>query len=646
MAVTRHEINHVGGEVFSSMDEPSVRSVLWGELFKEKERTFLRKELKEETACFSIQDTFQMAVRAFWQPEARVAKGGHRHGKFVTMLHGIEYPLVSSWVWVKLVRPLYRKGFSVIAIDLPGFGRSKMNMDPSVKLEAWLKDDWHLICQTLDNLRVPCTHMVATGAQCATIFRMFMGSPHSLEKEHFFYNPSFNAQEVFADLVGPPPPGVGKDWRSLMRLRYEQAVTKILKNSKARIWSVIDREWAGHQATETQDLLAAAAKHPVLSPRMKLQDVTKNDLCVSHIGANLPMSFLYFCRALQNGIVQFFDDREKPTDVMIALPKFVPFKEIGAEEEAVEDDEDNDDDPRTWGFAPASSQQTWKSGSTPTLTRAASLGALSTVPARPNSKQISQLDIKELQKDLKPGTVEMARSRMGAEGYGKLRWTASSQSKHSVRDLESRAETCMMESAKESKYLHGGNPAEFRVQLLSRLTRTQQHLVWASQSKQEEEKDVVETYKPPGSAGSLGVSAKSRKSKTPGSSPPSTAQALSSKSLTGTTPLPGVADAQSRSASNLLALASPGRGALAVSGQPRNARSSTNLSFADDAGGAKGNTRSGSMGSVGSRALAVADKNPSGTSSGGGGNARSSTTLSMSSFKSGVSGGQLPQSGP
>eukprot|EP00913_Durusdinium_trenchii_P014504 g13605.t1 len=175
MQPRRYEISHVGGEVFTAMDEPSDRCALWGELFKEKERHFYRKELTCET------DTFQINVRCLWQPQAKQLK--HRQGPFAMLLHSLEPPLTSSWTWVKLGRPLYMKGFSVVMIDFPGFGRSKMNMDSSVALDVWAFQDWHLICQTLDELKVHSAHMIACGHACGAVLRILLRSPHSVEKD-------------------------------------------------------------------------------------------------------------------------------------------------------------------------------------------------------------------------------------------------------------------------------------------------------------------------------------------------------------------------------------------------------------------------------------------------------------------------------
>eukprot|EP00929_Paragymnodinium_shiwhaense_P049038 TRINITY_DN24753_c0_g1_i1.p1 TRINITY_DN24753_c0_g1~~TRINITY_DN24753_c0_g1_i1.p1 ORF type:complete len:626 (-),score=102.18 TRINITY_DN24753_c0_g1_i1:177-2054(-) len=68
-----YHVTHLGGEVFRATAEGSKNGNLWGELFRDKERNFLRTNLQEERLCFSVMDTFQILCRVLWRPEARRA---------------------------------------------------------------------------------------------------------------------------------------------------------------------------------------------------------------------------------------------------------------------------------------------------------------------------------------------------------------------------------------------------------------------------------------------------------------------------------------------------------------------------------------------------------------------------------------------
>eukprot|EP00439_Symbiodinium_sp_Y106_P040265 s26_g4.t3 len=135
---TRATIRWNGDDTFTSYEQPSESTVFKGELFKEKERVFLRRTLRRTQVSFPIggQATVQLVVQVFWQPEAAdfkfKGKGG-RPGRFVTLLHDAQGPISDAWAWIKLVRPLYRRGFSVILPNLPGCGGSAANADTNAK---------------------------------------------------------------------------------------------------------------------------------------------------------------------------------------------------------------------------------------------------------------------------------------------------------------------------------------------------------------------------------------------------------------------------------------------------------------------------------------------------------------------------------
>eukprot|EP00930_Biecheleria_cincta_P032243 TRINITY_DN22376_c0_g1_i3.p1 TRINITY_DN22376_c0_g1~~TRINITY_DN22376_c0_g1_i3.p1 ORF type:complete len:552 (+),score=80.49 TRINITY_DN22376_c0_g1_i3:111-1766(+) len=489
-----YDIVHTGGEVFASMDEPSDKSVLWGELFAEKERLFFRKELTTEIACFSIKDTFQISVRCLWQPIART-KQGHRPGTTIALIHSIEFPLTSSWTWVKLARPLYKSGFSVVMIDLPGFGRSKMNMDPAVKLEEWQHQDWHIICQTLDELRVHSCLTMCIGQICGTILRILARSPHSLGKEHIFLEPSFDPADVLGDLAGAPPPGAGSNWREIMRQKYKDALEKILRTSKARIWSMHDKGRMTKTLFDTQALLSDTMQHTVLSTRTLITQFSKSDMCCCHIGAKLPFSFLYPRKHLLQEIVEFFIRREKGWDIVLSMPKYI-------------------------SADPTNPEGTWTPEMCPQLLDKLRQGADSNESNRNaldrenplraimrKSREVERIksenhllgmakDAAKTEEDaaaqLPPkGTLERARHRAGPEASKHIQWMDFTQTKHQVRMIQGRNQCTMFTSASDAFKLTGGAESAqgFRVGLLSKLSPTQRYFVAEHQSIEEHEEE-------------------------------------------------------------------------------------------------------------------------------------------------------------
>lgn len=490
-----YDIVHMGGEVFASMDEPSDKSVFWGELFAEKERLFFRKELTTEIASFSIKDTFQMSVRCLWQPAART-KHGHRPGTTIALLHSLEFPLTNSWTWVKLARPLYKSGFSVIMIDLPGFGRSKMNMDPAVKLEEWQHQDWHIICQTLDELRVHDCLTMCIGQICGTILRILMRSPHSLGKEHIFLEPKIDPAEVLGDMAGEPPPGAGSNWRAIMLQKYKESMEKILRSSKARVWSMHDQGKLTRTVFDTQALLADTMQHPVLSQRTLITQLSKEDMCCCHIGAKLPFSFLYPRKDLVHEIVEFFISREKGQDVLLSMPKYISSDPANPEgcwspemcsrfvdksRQAADNSESKRDtldqeNPLRAIMRKSKEQERIKS-------EKQLLGRGKIGPTRHEEEGSVQLPPK--------GTLARARHRAGPDAAKHIQWMDYTQTKHQVRSIHSRNECSMFTSATDAFSITGGVESSqgFRVGLLSKLSPTQRNFVAAHQSIEEKEEE-------------------------------------------------------------------------------------------------------------------------------------------------------------
>eukprot|EP00930_Biecheleria_cincta_P076141 TRINITY_DN63350_c0_g1_i1.p1 TRINITY_DN63350_c0_g1~~TRINITY_DN63350_c0_g1_i1.p1 ORF type:complete len:687 (+),score=109.15 TRINITY_DN63350_c0_g1_i1:222-2282(+) len=520
-----HDVAHIGGEVFASMAEPSDKAVFMGELFMEKERLFFRKELSTEIASFSIKDTFQIIVRCLWQPAART-KSGHRPGPTIAMFHSLEFPLTTSWTWIKLARPLYKSGFSVVMIDMPGFGRSKMNMDPSVKLEDWQHQDWHIICQTLDELRIHSCLTLTIGEMCGTVLRILTRSPHSLGKEHIFLDPRIDPAEALGDLAGAPPPGAGTNWRAIMRLRYRDAMEKVLRNSKARIWSMHDKQKMTRQVFDTQCLLADARQHPVVAMRSVITEISKNDLCCCHIGANLPFSFLYPRKELVAEIVEYFIRREKGQEVVVHMPNYISADPSNSTDcwnpemspqfvstahhadckDSKSDDLDQENPLRAI-MRKSKEQERLKS-------EAALLGT----PLKPqfNSHEAGSYAVPE------KGTLARARFREGPENAKHIQWMDYSQTKHKVRQIISRSQCSMFTSAEDAHKLTGGAESAqgFRVGLLSKLSPTQRNFVAEHQSieeKEEEDEQEEEEEDPfgfskssknrPSSSGFTGISA-------------------------------------------------------------------------------------------------------------------------------------------
>eukprot|EP00931_Biecheleriopsis_adriatica_P086779 TRINITY_DN61371_c0_g1_i1.p1 TRINITY_DN61371_c0_g1~~TRINITY_DN61371_c0_g1_i1.p1 ORF type:complete len:705 (+),score=127.38 TRINITY_DN61371_c0_g1_i1:95-2209(+) len=522
-AAVRYDVTHVGGEVFTSMDEHSDRFNLWGELLREKERNFYRQEMKEVVACFSIKDTYQINVRCLWQPHAKTNVGKTRPGPHITLLHGYDAPLTSSWTWIKLGRPLYKKGFSVILMDMPGFGRSKMNMDPAVKLDTWVNSDWHVVGQTLDELRVMGTYFIGLGRTCGTLLKLMMRSPHTGLKEQIWFDPYMDIDEVLGDEVGPPPAGAGRNWRAIMRQKQRDALEKILKRARARVWSLHNKDLASPATLDMQALLVESVNHPVLKRRTCVQEYSNMDMCRCHIGANIEHQFLYLHKELIEEICKFFDTRETATSVSLTMPKYaskdprirsdVEWYLSDAEQSQVKE---HNRRARGIGADPAHSPKNTKEAGAPHLydeeeerqmleEQANPLKAImakSIARVRPQTSALEHGG--QVTSDVYgtraatagtpavPRSLTQARMRMGPSGFESVKWVNYSQAKHPVRDIKSREQCSIFSCMREANFLSGsGHEAQkSRTHLLSKLTSRQRDYVWGTQTQPPEDEGI------------------------------------------------------------------------------------------------------------------------------------------------------------
>mmetsp|Transcript_77864 Transcript_77864/g.166998 ORF Transcript_77864/g.166998 Transcript_77864/m.166998 type:complete len:581 (-) Transcript_77864:232-1974(-) len=320
MSQSKHEDNvawkvdlqHVAGEVFSWQHDPSDKAVLWGELFKDSERRFLQKELKSEVITFAIRDTFQIHVKTLFQPEARqVAQNkerSYREGRFVLFLHAQRGELTSSWTWSKLVKPFFQRGFSVIMMDWPGFGRSSVNMSTNCHLSVWKYQDWSIVTQVLENLQVQKVHLLACGDSCGVFIRMLQRTPHMLEKEHILHDPVW---DIDAYWPSECPPGAAATWPQVKKARQMEELTDTLRFFNARLWCTFTQDEGAEESAvrSTFEIISEVAAKASLMDRINVSKVTREDICGVQIGAKVPLHFFFISKQLRQCYTEFLESR-------------------------------------------------------------------------------------------------------------------------------------------------------------------------------------------------------------------------------------------------------------------------------------------------------------------------------------------------
>ncbi|KAF4660925.1 hypothetical protein FOL47_006905 [Perkinsus chesapeaki] len=184
-----------GGEVFSVISEPSEEAVLSSEAFNEKEKSFLLDNLTTQVAEFSISANCQIYARCLQQSTGikptkhkLSKKKGADTGEWVLAIHGYGN-LTTSWTWMKLALSLYKKGFNVLLIDLPGFGKSNISQNIRCPPERWRPWEASMISHVLSEFGVHQCRVVACYEGAGMLFKLLMKYPNLIGTHHILYNP-------------------------------------------------------------------------------------------------------------------------------------------------------------------------------------------------------------------------------------------------------------------------------------------------------------------------------------------------------------------------------------------------------------------------------------------------------------------------
>jgi pimeloyl-ACP methyl ester carboxylesterase len=314
-----------GGDVFKwSAATPSDMAVLEGESFGYKERRFLRELLKSDILAFSLTETYQIHVRTLWHADSistlSAATGMRRKGKFAVLLHDLKGDLTSSWAWAKFIRPLHRQGFSVIAVDLPGFGKSAISQNASCSVSSWQGQQAHVISKIMEELAIASFHLLAFGHAAGMFFNALLNAPQRMLGSHVLINPVFDRNQLFAFVGIEPPPGGMVGWDEHVREKQIKALVNLLRTTSVKLWCMFDRdekyrffgqehpskaiqeEWV-HTA-DTHQFLIEATRNEFVAQNLTLTEITKNDLCETQIGKKIPVRMLIPSRHLKSSIAR------------------------------------------------------------------------------------------------------------------------------------------------------------------------------------------------------------------------------------------------------------------------------------------------------------------------------------------------------
>jgi pimeloyl-ACP methyl ester carboxylesterase len=110
-----------------------------------------------------------------------------RGGETVLFLHAF-HKLTTSWTWIKLAITLYRQGFNVILLDLPGMGKSSVGRDIRCQVESWRKWEVQIFTTFLAEMDVHRVNTIACYETASVFLQILLHAPQVLSKNHYLHN--------------------------------------------------------------------------------------------------------------------------------------------------------------------------------------------------------------------------------------------------------------------------------------------------------------------------------------------------------------------------------------------------------------------------------------------------------------------------
>mmetsp|Transcript_11821 Transcript_11821/g.28271 ORF Transcript_11821/g.28271 Transcript_11821/m.28271 type:complete len:623 (+) Transcript_11821:89-1957(+) len=316
----RYHLIQTHGDSLVGSFEASPSSVLWGELFTEKERIFLRQCLEEGNISFGSEDTFQIEYRIAWNPAAKKqieTRGGTSEHNLVIFLHGYSGRITNSWGWVKMVKPLWKQGFTVCLLDMPGFGRSSVNMRWNAPLSSWQRHDSIILSKLIERMRfLKPISFVSYRESCQSVLRVFRDSPHLVSDRQVLIDPVFTWDHIYP--MERPYGANNKEWLSQKAGKQFVEFDKFMSRGKIRIWTIFTGLPDADGGREALQAIMRTRQH--LTMRICVSHVTQEFVCEARagaVGASSYVHLLFLCRYIKDRLCGFLTGAEQ-------APKEIP----------------------------------------------------------------------------------------------------------------------------------------------------------------------------------------------------------------------------------------------------------------------------------------------------------------------------------
>jgi pimeloyl-ACP methyl ester carboxylesterase len=173
--------------------EPSDLTMYLSPYLTEFERRFFVDNMEVRSIEFTSGGNAQIFCRCMIHDPSRSAENQMLPSKFprgsetVLCVHAFN-KLTTSWAWIKLATTLFRQGFNVILMDLPGFGRSSVGRNIRCSIEQWRRWDVQIFSAFLAELKIPRVNMIGCYDSASVFLQILLNAPQILSKNHFLHN--------------------------------------------------------------------------------------------------------------------------------------------------------------------------------------------------------------------------------------------------------------------------------------------------------------------------------------------------------------------------------------------------------------------------------------------------------------------------
>jgi hypothetical protein len=196
-----HATNRKNGYIVSSKRsgtmtlsvEPSDLTMYMSPYLTDFERRFFIDNMTVKSIEFSGTGNAQIFCRAMMHDKiksfgtqmlpSRIPRGDET----VLCLHAF-HKMTTSWTWIKLATTLYRQGFNVILMDLPGLGRSSVGRDIKCSVDTWRKWEVQILTTFLSELKISRVNIVSCYESASVFLNVLLHAPQVLSRNHFLHN--------------------------------------------------------------------------------------------------------------------------------------------------------------------------------------------------------------------------------------------------------------------------------------------------------------------------------------------------------------------------------------------------------------------------------------------------------------------------